>query len=766
MPAVSRAFGGAFLLACPAAAVAAAPDPQGAFLELVVNGVVGDPVLVILDGDDVLMAGVDLAAAGLASFGGQEVDFDGDMYISLASLAGSVRYQVDLATLRLELAVDPLLLPRTRLDLTTSTAPVGTVYTNHSSAFLNYGVRTVSAETIDGSAELGVTIRKTRAFSGVSFPWKSLPVRGLTQLTHDLRAPMVRLVFGDVFGEGGLLGGGAYVGGLQVARTFSLDPYFVPGPSLDHDATVMTPSTLEVYVNDRLVTREEVAPGPLELDRIPATSGAGDTRIVLRDEFGRETVVTARYYRPAALLAPGQHEFSYATGAQRLGIGVESFAYGAPAIVGVHRYGLSSKLTLGGRLEAAPDRLSLGGSVLGSTRVGQLELAAAESVGSEGQNGGAGSLAYGLSGQRVGASLFGRVQSPAYTTLSLAAADDRAVLDAGAALTVPFTSWVSTSFGGGYSAWRDGTPTQRASVSGGFQLPLHLQGSVIGSVLTEQGADPSWSLYVSLVRAVGRRTTVSARSATVDGVEQAGAEVAASHPTGPGIGYRVGAEAGEVDQAYGYVDGQTKFGLANLSYTWTPDLSYGVAGVAGGLVWIGGRAFASRPIDNAYALVRVPGVRQVHTYLNNNPIAATDGHGDALVVGLLPYYGNRLGISADDVPLDQRIDATDHLVAPPPHSGAIVVFPAHQLRVARGQIAIVGGNAAFGEIRIATDRGLLTSPLGRNAEFEMADVPPGTWAASVLYPGGRCTVEVALPNADPGILDLGILVCAAAGSPD
>ena len=49
---------------------------------------------------------------------------------------------------------------------------------------------------------------------------------------------------------------------------------------------------------------------------------------------------------------------------------------------------------------------------------------------------------------------------------------------------------------------------------------------------------------------------------------------------------------------------------------------------SGSIVGIGGRLFATRPVDQSFALVRVPGVPDVRAYLSNQEIGRTNGHGD------------------------------------------------------------------------------------------------------------------------------------------
>jgi outer membrane usher protein FimD/PapC len=86
-------------------------------------------------------------------------------------------------------------------------------------------------------------------------------IRGYTSLTLDQRDSLRRWVIGDRFIGTGLLGGGAFLGGISVSRDFSLDPYLFRYPSLGFAGALLTPSTVDVYVNGILLRREQLPPG-------------------------------------------------------------------------------------------------------------------------------------------------------------------------------------------------------------------------------------------------------------------------------------------------------------------------------------------------------------------------------------------------------------------------------------------------------------------------------------------------------------------------
>ena len=110
-----------------------------------------------------------------------------------------------------------------------------------------------------------------------------------------------------------------WVEGASSAESVSLGntgstPYRVHHPSVGLAGATPTPSTVEVYVNDRLVRRDHVPAGEFELQGLPVTAGRGDARVVLRDAFGRVQEIGTPYYMTPSSLQRGLHEYGYHVG--------------------------------------------------------------------------------------------------------------------------------------------------------------------------------------------------------------------------------------------------------------------------------------------------------------------------------------------------------------------------------------------------------------------------------------------------------------------
>src|SRR5262249_377800 len=152
------------------------------------------------------------------------------------------------------------------------------------------------------------------------------------------------------------------MGGVSFFRDFGLDPYFVQYPGLNFSGAVSTPSTVDVYVNGQLLRRVPLPPGQFELKDLPVPAGTNNTRLVLRDRFGREREIGFKFFFASGLLKEGLQEFSYNFGSRKNNLATESWNYGPLVFLARHRLGITDSLTAGLRLEASSGLVSGGPS--------------------------------------------------------------------------------------------------------------------------------------------------------------------------------------------------------------------------------------------------------------------------------------------------------------------------------------------------------------------------------------------------------------------
>ncbi|HEX6082447.1 MAG TPA: fimbria/pilus outer membrane usher protein, partial [Methylomirabilota bacterium] len=625
------------LLGLTGPAMAQPADVERAILQLSVNGVERGEVVVVVRSPDVLIRPADLQRAGLIGLAGRRETIAGDVYVSLVSLAPTVTYELDDRALTLRLTALPSTMTTNIQDFLESRPP-GLIYSEDPSAFLNTAVTGLDFDRYTWTGEGGLSIRRLLLYGTAARDENGVFSRGLTSLTYDDRERLVRWLVGDRFDSTGPLGGSTLLGGFSVSREFTLDPYFVRFPTVGLSGAVLTRSVAEVYVNGQLLRRETLPPGPFELRNLPASVGAGTAEVVLRDAFGRQQIVSSPFYFTSNLLRAGIQEWSYDVGFRRepqvAGLG----EYGPWAVLARHRIGITDDLSLGARLEAAADLVSGGPLVTLRLPVGEMELSVAGSR-HETQNGWAGSLAYNYASRWFSAGWALRTFSDHYVTTTLKAPEDRPILEATALLGFPITTRSTVTLQYAHTDFRDAGPQERLSASLSVRLTNRASLFVTASHARQPQQKPDTSVFTGLTYFLGDSTTATASNEVSRHQNISAIEAQRSLPLGTGYGYRVRAVRAEQDlpqvdgrsggstvdyQGLADLQYQSQYGFYEAAYERINGRNTSALTAAVGLVAIGGGVHLTRPVQDGYALVSVPGVPGVRTALNNQEVGRTD----------------------------------------------------------------------------------------------------------------------------------------------
>jgi outer membrane usher protein len=767
-------------------------ENRPAFLRATVNQIELGDVLVILRGQDVLVRTEDLRKAGMRVDGGvHEKRAEGDL-VSLHSLAPKLTFAFSEVELSLTITADPSFFGAVAVDLRTK-RPEGIVYASSPSLFANYQLQATDLQERNSShlgafTEAGLSYRGFLLYSSGNYnsrPSESYGrlfhnnewIRMTTNLTYDWRERLTRLVAGDLMvGSGDVLGGGGTLAGVGAVRTFALDPYFVFLPSLALSGTALTPSTVEVYVNGQLIKREVLPPGQFNLQNVPLTNGSGETRVVVRDAFGGQQTMVNPYYLALGTLAKGLSDFGYNVGFVRKGFGNESWSYGQPALAIRHRVGVLDWLTVGGRAEATRDMLSGGASVatrlvFGRLRLGELGFSMAASRQSE-LAGFAGLLSYSYVGSPILAQLGMRFASDHYANLSLAPWADRQRVDVNATGAITVNKVGSFALQVDHAVMRDlgRTDTIALRINRSMLRWLYVFAEVDNVYRTSYPVE--FRTFVGLTFSIAERTMAAMSRGDHWGYqgghgESSQAMVQHALPVGTGIGYRLAVAQGENDLNDGMVQYQGRYGRVEAEYQhsgWDASArGHTTLTATGGAVLIGGRAYLTRPVQDAFALIRVPDVGGVHGLVSNQVVGATDRKGDLLIPSLLSYYGNRIGIDDKDIPLDHDIVATELTIAPPYRGGAIVTFPVRQIFSVAGTVVVEEGGKdtapAYGQLVVTVAGQSVVSPFDEAGNFYLENVSPGTYLAEAQYATGSCSFQLTVQPGRMALVNVGTVRC-------
>ncbi len=548
------------LVICPQFAVAQeqitiselAVQEQKAILDIIINQVNQGEVFVILRSNNILVRRSDLEKAGLHDFAGIQETINSETYVSLVSLAPSVQYQFDEKALKLFITAQPNLLGTTSINLGNQ-PPKGIISVKGTSAFLNYALNNlpISGGNVNNYtffAESGLSLDGNLLYSSFSRTSNGDLVRGLTNLTLDHPHNLTRWVVGDSFANAGNLGGGVLMGGISISREFGLNPYFVRQPSFGLSGAVLTPSTVEIYVNGKRVSQQSVSPGQFQINNLVLPTGSGSTKVVLRDVFGQEQVISSPFYFSAGLLKPGVSDYSFNLGYRRNNLNSDNFNYSSPIFLGRYSEGITNNLTLGGRLEASTNLISGGSTLTAALPIGAIELSLAASN-DAGVSGAATSLSYTYLGKgNIGFSASTQLLSDKYANLSLKSSDDRPRLQNN--ISVSASLFQNMSLGLQYSSanYRDKGESDRISLFSNIRLNKRASLYVNASRSFQNKQSTTDAIFIGLNYDLGGGTGASFNE-NINNNGQAVATVSLqkSPPAGTGFGYQFQFSPSEID---------------------------------------------------------------------------------------------------------------------------------------------------------------------------------------------------------------------------
>src|SRR3990172_1421175 len=672
---------------------------EAVVLKLVLNEEdIGEFFMVLAPQGDVWIKREDMDRTRLQGGLGREVTFDGEIYVSLKSIDG-----LDFKVSEEEASVRAMAEPRLFTGQAVSALykrPYKVAYTKDNSAFLNYGFFFDSKNSaLDVSTEAGLTAGDyflTSTFNYLNSDIDEKAVRLLTFVRTDDREKMRTLTFGDLTVSSGAMGSAVIAGGIHLSRNFSMDPYFLRYPSLDLSGALLTPSEVEVYADGFLMRRERLFPGPFLLKDIPVSVGYGKADIVIKDVYGTKTVITEPFFYSERLLKKGLHEYSYTAGFIREDLGEKSFSYGDPAFLAFHNYGFTERLKGGYTLEASPDVVNGGPAMafLISTR-GVID-GSISFTNSGGSNGLGVILGYFFRSRRMNAGFSVKRLSRDFSNLTLSPSDDKPSTQFAGAVGYTDKRIGSISFDYSKSKMHTGKDTFRTGVSYNRVIKkwatLFLNAARSGI----EDADREDEVFLGLHVYLGRDLSGSISYAGKEEDSVKKASIQKNLPTSGGFGFNAQVESFSRSSSSdgstntrGEVQYQNGYGVYNAGYRSVMEDEDYTLSLSGGVGYIGGKAFLSRPITDSFAKVKVDELPGVRVYYFGNEAGRTDKNGDVIIPLLRSFHDNRIDIEKQDIPIDYSIPALYQYVSPPFRGGSLVDFDIKKLQGFGGNIYLM-----------------------------------------------------------------------------
>ena len=199
--------------------------------------------------------------------------------------------------------------------------------------------------------------------------WRRRDIRFI----YDRPEKMLRYAMGDIHMPVSGFQTAPALGGISISKDFSLQPYALTRPVSSKELYISRPSTIEIYVNDTIVDVKQVEAGPYNYLQTALKHGAGDVKILIRDQSGEETWVDINSYYNVRGLKQGISQYSFNAGFLRTQLS-SGYQYDVkkPVFSYYYRYGVSDALTIGGYMQTLLEHSILGMETSWSSFLGNI----------------------------------------------------------------------------------------------------------------------------------------------------------------------------------------------------------------------------------------------------------------------------------------------------------------------------------------------------------------------------------------------------------
>lgn len=219
--------------------------------------------------------------------------------------------------------------------------------------------------------------------------------RGDARLVKDVERHQVRVQAGDVHPQVQGFMVGRPIGGVNIARNFSLNPYRLPYPTGSQDFALQSRSLVKYIVNGSLIKSEYLPAGNYSAKDIPLNNGLNTIVIEATDDLGQKKVFVFRTAASINLLNEGESRFdlSYGTPFQDQNFTRDYKSDDGNLFSGFYQYGFNSSFSASGYAQNQKEHTLLGTEVIKATSIGNFGAGYADSKFNE-LHGNAESLTY------------------------------------------------------------------------------------------------------------------------------------------------------------------------------------------------------------------------------------------------------------------------------------------------------------------------------------------------------------------------------------
>lgn len=611
-------------------------------------------------------------------------------------------------------------------------------------------------------------------------PWQ----RGDIRMVHDAPQRMQRYSVGDLSYPVTGFQRFQTMGGVTVARNFSLQPYRVTQPVGEADFLLKGPARVDILVNDRVARTLELDAGRHNIRDFPFTSGLNNVSLKITDELGRTEIIEQPFLFDGRLLTPGLNEYALSVGYPSVTTsGKYVYDTDLPSASLFLREGISRTVTLGGNLQFNSQQHLLGVESLFATRLGTFHADAAvsriDAIGS-GHRTRLGYRYYDAAApDRLDQRWTGYID---YTGTGFGALGDPVPIDMFSYETgASYSQRIGRRTSGGLAAaYRLGRAHANTRVAN-LYLSRSLGPFVTTRLNVEQRNDGELretTVYLNLAWSPReKRRSVNAAFDTVNRASRISWQQEPEYPVGD-IGLSVGTEKSSSDERVfgrasytGYrsetsIAGEHVESADGVTSQQTGTVQFGTAAV-----YANGHFAISRPVTDSFAIV-IPDKNMKNVTVGINPTgnrfaARSDQLGAGVVPNLPSYLAREISVHTPDLPLGHRIGQESFVVLPQYKSGTVI-------RIDSTATVLLGGvllDHTGDPIRLQA--GEIVSPdnpqwqpktvfTNRKGIFRVEAMEPGSYELH-LFSRGEAVIRFTIPEGSTGFYDAGTLTVGQTG---
>lgn len=505
--------------------------------------------------------------------------------------------------------------------------------------------------------------------------WDSDTVRLDTSWSKSFPDKLITMRAGDIITSGLSWTRSTRLGGVQIGKNFTLQPYMSTAPLPSFLGSATLPSAVELYVNGLKQYSGDVPAGPFEINTAPNFSGAGDAQLVITDALGQRQTLNFSLYDTHRLLRQGLSDWSFELGVVRKDYGIRSFSYDDDiAASGTVRYGVTPRFTAETHAELTEEIANAGvGGTWQLGGIGGVLFTSLSGSAYQEQQGLQYSGSYSWHNKRFNIGLNATGTHGDYYDIGAQVGSAPARLSAQMVAGLSTDDWGNFGLSYNHIAYEDQNSSELASLYWNKRLGENIS---LGANMTQDlhNSAHSSAIVGATWRPSQNRTLTSSIQHT-NNKSALVADIIQRVPNSGGIGWRAGLRqddnATDIIAELNYLN---RYSRMQAGISRTDDHLYGYASAAGALVMMGGGVFPSREINSGFAVVSTNGIANVPVLLQNSPIGSTNNKGLLLVTPLNPYQENKVSINPADLPVNMRITQLSHNATPSDRAGAMVAF--------------------------------------------------------------------------------------------